>query len=165
MYFVCYAVILCLWSVCFSFCFWSGNDSILLISWDMLTVGFCVIPAHWGEWLPGSIRQSVRPLDAVPPLILVSLHTLERQPHSVVKKLRKRVTGAVSRQHGDADCNNNSMMSLESESIALIKKGSNSIPILIVFNEAHLSKFIFLASILILSYKDFLPRRVLRVYI
>jgi len=95
----------------------------------------------------------------------VSLHTLERQPHSVVKKLRKRVTGAVSRQHGDADCNNNSMMSLESESIALIKKGSNSIPILIVFNEAHLSKFIFLASILILSYKDFLPRRVLRVYI
>jgi len=82
-------------------------------------------------------------LDAVPPLLLVSLHTLEQPKHSVETKLRKRLTGAVSRQQGGADCGNNSNMSLESESIALITKGSDLIPILIVFNEAHLSKYIF----------------------
>jgi hypothetical protein len=81
----------------------------------------------------------------------MSLHTLEQSPHSVEKKLHKHVTGAVICQKGDDDCRNNSMMSLESEPIALVTEGSDLIPTLIAFNAAHLTESIFLTSILILS--------------
>ena len=101
----------------------------------MLTVGVFFDPRAVRGVAPGvdtAVRSSVGCSSSTS--VSVTAHTLQQPPHSVEKKLRKRVTGAVGCQQGDADCNNNSVMSLESESIAFITEGSHFIPILIVFN-------------------------------